>query len=147
MAGQRTSGSVPFRCSTTRCASSRFSPLCHSTAHRFRLQVIETESYINELLGEPKEKETLAGLLLNANNVIQLQLGRIDVRFQKPFSLKGWLEEQTSKRAKAAPTIKRKEQAVLLRALGYQVLSDINRCSVVMPAGLVGAVLLTIRGR
>ncbi|KAM0789523.1 hypothetical protein ACM66B_000338 [Microbotryomycetes sp. NB124-2] len=113
-------------------------------------KVIETESYVNELLGNPKEKETLTGLLLNTR-VVQLKLGRIDVRFQKPFSLKGWLKEQNARRLDGrpadAPRDERKEQGILLRALGYQVLSDINKAAVIMPAGLVGACMLTIRGR
>lgn len=84
---------------------------------------------------------------------MQLKLGRIDIRFQKPFSLKAYLAEETARRHhKAAehPELKRdakKEQVMLLRALGYQVLSDINRVSVIMPAALIGSVLLTIRGR
>ncbi|KAK4054685.1 hypothetical protein OIO90_003497 [Microbotryomycetes sp. JL221] len=113
-------------------------------------KVIETESYVNELLGNPKEKETLTGLLLNTR-VVQLKLGRIDVRFQKPFSLKGWMQEQNVRRSETrpvdAPRDERKEQGILLRALGYQVLSDINKAAVIMPAGLVGACMLTIRGR
>ncbi|ORY89766.1 acyltransferase-domain-containing protein [Leucosporidium creatinivorum] len=115
-------------------------------------KVIETESYVNELLGNPKEKETLTGLLLNTR-VIQLQLGRIDVRFKKPYSLKEWLNKQTDRReiklstSTNPPLDRRTEQAKLLRALGYQVLADINSAAVIMPAGLVGAVMLTIRGR
>ncbi|GAA5830872.1 hypothetical protein JCM3766R1_003456 [Sporobolomyces carnicolor] len=113
-------------------------------------KVIETESYVNELLGNPKEKESLSGLLLNTR-VIQLELGRIDVRFQKPFSLKNWLKDQLERRssAPAGPDGKRprKDQATLLKALGYEVLGGINDVQIVMPAGLLGAVLLTIRGR
>jgi len=135
-------------------------------------KVIETESYVNELLGNPKEKErsvtaslcpalsivadfgefrkSLGGLLLNTR-VVQLELGRIDVRFQKPFSLKGWLNEQLERRTHAPldPDGKRprKDQATLLKALGYEVLAGINDVQIVMPAGLLGAVLLTIRGR
>lgn len=119
-----------------------------------RQQVIETESYVNELLGNPKEKETcvrklivpfivplltsferhsLAGLLLNTR-VIQLQLGRIDVRFQEPFSLKGWLDDQKKRRTAPmdAPPGYRKpksDQTTLLRALGYEVLAGINDCA------------------
>ncbi|GAA5896942.1 hypothetical protein JCM5296_002664 [Sporobolomyces johnsonii] len=111
-------------------------------------RVIETESYINELLGNPKEKESLSGLLLNTR-VIQLELGRIDVRFQKPFSLRGWLDEQKKHRSEVGPSGKRpkSDQATLLKALGYEVLSGINDCAIIMPAGLVGTTLLTIRGR
>ncbi|GAA6017937.1 hypothetical protein JCM10207_002712 [Rhodosporidiobolus poonsookiae] len=113
-------------------------------------KVIETESYINELLGNPKEKETLSGLLLNTR-VIQLQLGRIDVRFQQPFSLRGWLDEQKKRRTSSTATggvrKPKSDQATLLRALGYEVLSGINDCAIIMPTGLVGTVMLTIRGR
>jgi len=83
--------------------------------------------------------------------VVQLELGRIDVRFQKPFSLKGWLNEQLERRSHAPldPDGKRprKDQATLLKALGYEVLAGMNDVQIVMPAGLLGAVLLTIRGR
>ncbi|GAA5938602.1 hypothetical protein JCM1841_003045 [Sporobolomyces salmonicolor] len=111
-------------------------------------RVIETESYINELLGNPKEKESLSGLLLNTR-VIQFELGRIDVRFQKPFSLRAWLDEQKKHRSEVGPSGKRpkSDQATLLKALGYEVLSGINDCAIIMPAGLVGTTLLTMRGR
>lgn len=137
-------------------------------------KVIETETYVNELLGNPKEKETLTGLLSNSR-LLQLKMGRIDVRFQKPFSLKSYLASETTRRA-ALPAAKpvpsssllsenapqpllaqpssdqqsaqqKREQNVLLRALGYQIMSDINKVSVIMPAALVGTVMLTIRGR
>ncbi|GAA6004275.1 lysophospholipid acyltransferase family protein [Rhodotorula paludigena] len=113
-------------------------------------KVIETESYVNELLGNPKEKETLSGLLLNTR-VIQLQLGRIDVRFQRPFSLRGWVDEQKKRRSAPATTPgveqPKADQATLLRALGYEVLAGINDSAIIMPTGLVGTIMLTIRGR
>ncbi|CAG8613436.1 4831_t:CDS:10, partial [Acaulospora morrowiae] len=39
------------------------------------------------------------------------------------------------------------QKITLLRAIGYQILSDINAASVVMPTALVGTVILTLRGR
>ncbi|GAA5971080.1 hypothetical protein JCM11641_004135 [Rhodosporidiobolus odoratus] len=111
-------------------------------------KVIETETYVNELLGNPKEKESLSGLL-SSSRLFQLQLGRIDVRFQKPFSLRGWLDEQTARRSTGANRVwqPKSDQATLLKALGYEVLSGINDCAIIMPTGLVGTVLLTSRGR
>ena len=70
-------------------------------------------------------------------------MGRIDIRFKEPFSLAGYIAEEAAKRQGS----KRPQQTVLLRALGYRVLSDINSVAVIMPAALVGTVLLTIRGR
>lgn len=73
----------------------------------------------------------LAGLLLNTR-IVQLQLGRIDVRFQTPFSLKTWLDEQKRRRSEPREGQVRQpkmDQATLLRALGYEVLAGINDCA------------------
>lgn len=95
-------------------------------------------------------RHSLSGLLSNSR-IIQLQLGRIDVRFQKPFSLRGWLQDQRSRREQpsnaSSVRVPKSDQATVLRALGYEVLAQINDASVIPPVALVGTVLLTIRGR
>ena len=117
-------------------------------------KVIETESYISELLGQPKAKENLQDFL-NASSVLSLKLGRVDVRFHEPYSLKGFISEQ---RDRAGGLLGRvpspskhshhpESRIRLLRTLGFKVLSDINAVSVVMPTALIGTVLLTLRGR
>ena len=113
-------------------------------------KVIEVDSYVNELLGKPKQKENLSGFL-SASSVLSLNLGRIDCRFHEPWSLKEFIMEQQARQALVSelsvgsPELSSK--ARLLRTLGYRVLSDINAASVIMPTALVGTVLLTIRGR
>jgi glycerol-3-phosphate O-acyltransferase len=120
--------------------------------------VIESETYVTELLGKPKEQESLLGLLSGSGSLLSLKLGRIDVRFQKPWSLKEFIDEQTDRRKMQFDSAGGQTQKVdfaennehktlLLKALGYRVMGDINRTSVVMPAALVGTVLLTLRGR
>ncbi|KAI9299079.1 acyltransferase [Neoconidiobolus thromboides FSU 785] len=106
-------------------------------------RVIETSSYVNELLGIPKEKESLMGIL-SSSNIIQLKWGRVDIRFSDPFFLKEFIDIEMVKRKDDNPVIDNK---IILRALGYRVMSDINNTSVVMPTALVGTVLLTLRGR
>lgn len=101
-------------------------------------------SYISELLGQPKPKENLADFL-SASSVLSLKLGRVDVRFHEPWSLKDFIAQQKT-RMEPGSTDKMKTGR-LLRTLGYRVLSDINDVSVVMPTALVGTVLLTLRGR
>lgn len=116
-------------------------------------KVIETESYITELLGQPKQKENLRDFI-SASSVLSLKLGRIDVRFHEPWSLKQFITQQTTK-IHSMPTTERnlmanvsqEEQARILRTFGYRVLSQINDASVIMPTALVGTVLLTLRGR
>ncbi|KAK4249214.1 hypothetical protein C7999DRAFT_39630 [Corynascus novoguineensis] len=118
-------------------------------------KVIETEGYVTELLGVPKKKENLADFLSGGSSVLSLRLGRVDVRFHEPWSLRGFMNEQLSRLSKMPSAINinwkdMKNQMLrqkLLRTLGYKVLADINAVSVVMPTALIGTVLLTLRGR
>lgn len=118
-------------------------------------KVVETEGYVTELLGVPKKKENLADFLSGGSNVLSLRLGRVDVRFHEPWSLRGFVNDQIARLAKVPSAIninwRDMKNAVvrqrLLRTLGYKVLADINDVSVVMPTALIGTVLLTLRGR
>lgn len=117
-------------------------------------KVIEVDSYINELLGQPKPKENLADFL-STSSVLSLQLGRVDVRFHEPWSLRAFINEQQARYNNLSISQQNDLNRVynsnirirLLRTLGYKVLSDINAVSVVMPTSLIGTVLLTLRGR
>ncbi|KAJ3520001.1 hypothetical protein NM208_g13902 [Fusarium decemcellulare] len=91
-------------------------------------KVIETEGYVTELLGMPKKKENLADFLSGGSSVLSLRLGRVDVRFHEPWSLRKYLDEQLS-RLPSIPTgldtdhqrpEVRAVREKLLRAVGYQ---------------------------
>jgi len=115
-------------------------------------KVIETEGYVGELLGMPKKKENLADFL-SASSVLSLKLGRVDVRFHEPWSLREFIQGQQDRSTGIPNTLDLKSinnpstRQKLLRTMGYKVLSDINTVSVVMPTALIGTVLLTLRGR
>ncbi|CCU74712.1 unnamed protein product [Blumeria hordei] len=115
-------------------------------------KVIETEGYVTELLGVPKKKESLTNFL-SATSVLSLKLGRVDCRFHKPWSLKGFIQQQQARKTGIPKPLNFSNETnsvtrqKLLRTLGYKVLSDINAVSVVMPTALIGTVLLTLRGR
>ncbi|KAF1937210.1 glycerol-3-phosphate acyltransferas-like protein [Clathrospora elynae] len=110
-------------------------------------KVIEVDSYISELLGQPKPKENLKDFL-SASSVLSLKLGRVDVRFHEPWSLRTFITRQRERFSKLPQQLDTKDDRLrLLRTLGYKVLSEINDVSVVMPTALVGTVLLTLRGR
>ncbi|KAI5299285.1 hypothetical protein KEM56_003362, partial [Ascosphaera pollenicola] len=113
-------------------------------------KVIETESYISELLGQPKKKENLMDFF-SSRSVLSLNLGRVDARFHEPWSLREFLEGQLTRLSKnpnpPGTKLTPDEKARVLRTLGYRVLSHINDVSVIMPSALVGTVLLTLRGR
>jgi glycerol-3-phosphate O-acyltransferase len=108
-------------------------------------------SYTSELLGQPKPKENLANFL-SSSSVLSLKLGRVDVRFHRPWSLREFLTQQLTRLPASPQSIPGKElssseRGRILRTLGYRVLSEINAVSVMMPTALVGTVLLTLRGR
>jgi hypothetical protein len=118
-------------------------------------KVIETEGYVTELLGIPKKKENLADFLSGGSSVLSLKLGRVDVRFHEPWSLRKFVDEQLTRLPSIPvgldtdhrnPDVKAAREKIL-RTMGYKVLSDINAVSVVMPTALIGTVLLTLRGR
>lgn len=113
-------------------------------------KVIEVDSYVSELLGRPKSKEGLFNFL-SASNVLSLKLGRVDMRFHEPWSLRGFVTEQQTRLSKQPSDVQSTHDATLRRriltTLGYRVLKEINDVSVVMPTALVGTVLLTLRGR
>lgn len=106
-------------------------------------QVIETPSYVNELMGTPKQKESLVQMVSNLN-ILQLKWGRIDVRFGDPFSLALFV-----KKAEIQSKLPRgiSQQNYILQSLGYRILGEINSITTIMPTALVGTVLLTLRGR
>ncbi|KKY13708.1 putative variant 1 [Phaeomoniella chlamydospora] len=115
-------------------------------------KVIEVDSYVSELLGKPKAKENLQDFL-SASSVVSLKLGRVDVRFSDPWSLKDFIAEQKGRLSQVPMGADSQGgrlatlRARIIRTMGYKVLSDINAASVVMPTALVGTVLLTLRGR
>lgn len=114
-------------------------------------KVIETEGYVSELLGVPKKKENLVDFVAGGSSVLSLRLGRVDVRFHQPWSLKGFVEDELVRISKLPQALNLKPnnptdpgtKLYILRQLGYQVLYDINNVSVIMPTALLGTVLLT----
>lgn len=105
-------------------------------------KVIETPSYVDEMLGRPKEKESLGKLVNSGFNLLQLKWGRIDVRFGEAISMHKFIKDTQPDKASTSVM-----HPKVLQAMGYHILSSINNISVIMPTGLVGTVLLTLRGR
>ncbi|KAI8810428.1 acyltransferase-domain-containing protein [Cladochytrium replicatum] len=110
-------------------------------------KVIESSSYISELLGSPKQKESL-GRLLSSTSILSLKWGRIDINFAKPYSLRDYIQGVKARKGPSfSPSENAEDRTYTLMNLGYRVLSDINSVGVVMPTALVGTALLTLRGR
>jgi 1-acyl-sn-glycerol-3-phosphate acyltransferase len=116
-------------------------------------KVIEVDSYISELLGQPKKKENLQDFLNSGTGILSMKLGRVDMRFHEPWSLREFINDQFARfvnvpgRIPSPDDWDQDKKVRLLRTMGYKVLSEINDVSVVMPSALCGTVLLTLRGR
>lgn len=90
---------------------------------------------------------------LSSSSILSLKLGRVDVRFHEPYSLREFLNQQLTRLGRKPSTfgiethVDSAAKGQILRTFGYKVLSQINAVSVMMPTALVGTVLLTLRGR
>eukprot|EP00931_Biecheleriopsis_adriatica_P103257 TRINITY_DN78116_c0_g1_i1.p1 TRINITY_DN78116_c0_g1~~TRINITY_DN78116_c0_g1_i1.p1 ORF type:complete len:751 (+),score=121.99 TRINITY_DN78116_c0_g1_i1:267-2255(+) len=119
-------------------------------------RVMETRTYVSELMGKKKRRESLLGLLGQGKHLLAMprsRYGNIHVCFAPGFSIKSYVEQhlalqRCSSRARANfdPGVP-EDKAVLLKALAYHVLEEINRVSSVTPSALVGTVLLCSNGR
>lgn len=119
-------------------------------------KIAEAETYAIELLGKEKKKENFLDFI-NARKIMSLQMGRVDVRFHKGWSFREFVETQVNKQltrsaiheevSLSSSRITPEMKIRILRSIGYRVLADINKISVVMPTALIGTMLLTLRGR
>lgn len=101
-------------------------------------KVIESASYMKELLGKEKAKEDIKGLV-KTTGVLTSKYGNIYVQFGEPISLKQFQFERGFEGEYKDED--RKKSDIL--ALGYRIAYDINRIATVSPSGLVCAIILS----
>lgn len=113
-------------------------------------RVIETEGYIKELLGKAKPAESLTQLI-SAIELLRFNFGSIDVRIDKPYSLKAAIEKETESRKLDihSPDIKIRAKArkQLVSIIAYHTMYRINMIAAILPTSLVVTALLTHEGR
>ena len=93
-------------------------------------KLIEASSYLEELRGSEKQRETF-GDLLRSVRLIRQDFGRVNVNFGEPIDLNTWVAAQA-----ALPS------AELPAALGRKILERINNSAAVNPINLVALVTL-----
>ncbi len=120
-------------------------------------KVIEGSSYMDELRGANKKAESVLDLI-NGLKVIRQNFGQLQVNFGEPIKLDDWLGKQAhrsteAKNAKAAVnavadaniTIHTKDQDdQLIKALGIEIMGDINSQATVNSVNLVALASLSI---
>lgn len=104
-------------------------------------KVIETGTYIQELLGKSKKPESFRGVM-QAAELLRFNFGQIDIRIGQSFSLRSLLNEITMRR-----NLKFESSFSAARVVSYNVLSRMNDISVATPSAIVVTCLLTNIGR
>jgi glycerol-3-phosphate O-acyltransferase len=106
-------------------------------------RLFEGNSYVAELAGRPKKKETLLGLLKSVRQ-LRREFGRVHVNFGAPLFLDqmldvhraGWREEPPGDEDRAGWT------SQVVAALGDEILMRINAAAAVNPVNLLATALL-----
>jgi len=105
-------------------------------------RLVESEAYKRELQGAEKEKETLLALL-RARSVLRANYGKAYVDFAEPISLNemlGGLRDRFAAHPDDPATEEEKRHFIL--KLGFRLLGDVNRVSVVGAPSIAATVLL-----
>lgn len=107
-------------------------------------KVFEVESYIGELSGQPKRRESWWGLLKSLK-ILRRRHGVVTVNFGEPILLEEWLDEQAPGWRDQAQLVNGRPTwwAPTLERLGRKILENINRAADVNPVSLLALALLS----
>ena len=112
-------------------------------------RIVEGRTYIGELSGRPKQKESVFGLLRATVSVLRSKLGKVHVNLGEPIALDEWLCRYNPDWRGAAADEAEPRAGWLERAIGElaaRINMGINAAAAVTPINLVAmAVLATAR--
>jgi glycerol-3-phosphate O-acyltransferase len=92
-------------------------------------RVVEEGSYLKELGGAQKERENFRQVI-KARRFLKSSYGRIYIRFDKPFSIKEWIQQQPSGES-------------LRDHLASEIAHSINNVTLITPLAIVSTAILT----
>jgi glycerol-3-phosphate O-acyltransferase len=101
-------------------------------------RVIEEKSYLKELTGAPKSPENTTEII-KTSKILRKRYGRVYLNIGEPIIMKSYLEAQE----KQIGQMTLDERQSLYRRIGYEIVLEINKVSVVTPFSLVAAVILS----
>ncbi len=103
-------------------------------------KVIEGRTYVDELAGQPKQHESLLGLLRSVRSLKRV-FGRVQVSFGEPLVLADLLDQQNAGwrgSGVGQPDLERRAT----RRLAVELAKRINEAAVINPVNLIGLALL-----
>lgn len=98
-------------------------------------KLVEAGSYLDELQGAQKRRESLTDLFRSLRLVRQ-NFGRVDVRIGQPLPLEAWLASQ--------PAVGMRDSGAAATAVGHEVMVRINAAAAVNPVNLVALITLSM---
>ena len=101
-------------------------------------RVIEEKSYLKELSGASKTPENTADII-KTSKILRKRYGRVYLNVGEPIIMKSYLEAQE----KPITQMTVDERQSLYRKIGYEIVLEINKVSVVTPFSLVASVILS----
>lgn len=101
-------------------------------------RVVEAASYIGEMHGQKKKKETVGGLL-GSLKILRSNWGQVHVNIGDPICLTDFLNEQQPDWQDSDPSSWMRS---VVARLGHEVANQINAAAVVNPIGLLSLALL-----
>jgi glycerol-3-phosphate O-acyltransferase len=108
-------------------------------------KLMEGTSYLDELTGKPKEKESILGLLLGIPKVLRSNYGQVVVNFGEPIALNDMLARHAPQWDGAALTDEDRPDwlSATIDATAEQIQVNINRAADVNPVNLLALALLS----
>ncbi len=108
-------------------------------------RIVEGRTYIGELSGQPKEKESVLGLLKAVVSVLRSKLGKVHVNLGEPISLEDLLSRHNPDWRSAAPEDLESRPGWISDAVGdlaARINIEINAAAAVTPINLVAMAIL-----
>lgn len=101
-------------------------------------RIIEEKSYLKELAGKEKTPENTVEII-KSGKILRKRYGRVYLNIGEPIIMKEYLAAQEKPIEQMTVT----ERQTLYRKIGYEIVLEINKVSVVNPFSLVAAVILS----
>jgi glycerol-3-phosphate O-acyltransferase len=108
-------------------------------------RIVEGRTYIGELSGQPKEKESVLGLLKAVVSVLRSKLGKVHVNLGQPIPLDALLTKRNSDWRSALPQDSESRPGWITDAIGdlaARINIEINAAAAVTPINLVAMAIL-----
>ncbi|EKF75092.1 glycerol-3-phosphate acyltransferase [Alcanivorax hongdengensis A-11-3] len=106
-------------------------------------KVIEAGSYIGELHGKKKQKESVGGLMKSLS-ILRSHFGQVHVNFGKPIKLSDYLDQHNRdwRSCEVAPSDTPPWFKHMINELGQEVVESINAAAVANPVNLMSLAVL-----